>query len=205
MLAQIRIVAELLANALGRMRVDDALRSSESMKTAILSSLSSRVAVLDRNGVIIAVNDRWLDPARGDTTFAAVGMGVSYVDVCRRAAAGGDRNAKDALAGVEGVLGGRERFQLRVPGRRPGRTVVAMSVTPLQRPEGGAVVSHVDVTPRKRAELEAQKARQDLAHFTRVSTMGELTASLAHQLNQPLTGILAMLRQPAGSSITGPT
>src|SRR2546422_3632809 len=28
------------------------------------------------------------------------------------------------------------------------------------------------------------------AHFTRVSTMGELTASLAHELNQPLTGIL---------------
>ena len=192
MLAQIRIVAELLANALGRMRVDDALRSSESMKTAILSSLSSRVAVLDRNGVIIAVNDQWLDPARGDTTFAAVGIGVSYVDVCRRAAAGGDRNAKDALAGVEGVLGGREpsfSFEYRAADREGLWST--MSVTPLQRPEGGAVVSHVDVTPRKRAELEAQKARQDLAHFTRVSTMGELTASLAHQLNQPLTGILA--------------
>jgi two-component system sensor kinase FixL len=49
----------------------------------------------------------------------------------------------------------------------------------------------VEVTERKRAELEAQRARQDLAHFSRVSTMGELTASLAHQLNQPLTGILS--------------
>ncbi len=43
---------------------------------------------------------------------------------------------------------------------------------------------------RQRAELEAARSRQELAHFTRVSTMGELTASLAHELNQPLTGIL---------------
>src|SRR5262249_59187027 len=57
--------------------------------------------------------------------------------------------------------------------------------------EGGAVVSHPDAPERKRAELEAQRSRQELAHFTRVSTIGELTASLAHELNQPLTGILA--------------
>jgi signal transduction histidine kinase len=43
---------------------------------------------------------------------------------------------------------------------------------------------------RARAELEAQQSRSELAHFNRLSTMGELTASLAHELNQPLTGIL---------------
>ena len=43
---------------------------------------------------------------------------------------------------------------------------------------------------RIRAELEAQQSRAELAHFNRLSTMGELTASLAHELNQPLTGIL---------------
>src|SRR5437879_12567210 len=66
----------------------------------------------------------------------------------------------------------------------------AMSVVPLNRPEGGAVVSHTDITERKRAELEVQRSRQELAHFTRVSAMGELSASLAHELSQPLTGIL---------------
>ncbi len=44
---------------------------------------------------------------------------------------------------------------------------------------------------RKQAELEAQRLRQDLAHIGRVSAMGELTASLAHELNQPLTAILS--------------
>jgi signal transduction histidine kinase len=44
---------------------------------------------------------------------------------------------------------------------------------------------------RRRSEMEGQRLRQDLAHIGRVSTVGELTASLAHELNQPLTAILA--------------
>lgn len=44
---------------------------------------------------------------------------------------------------------------------------------------------------RKQGELEAQRLRQELTHIGRVSAMGELTASLAHELNQPLTAILS--------------
>lgn len=44
---------------------------------------------------------------------------------------------------------------------------------------------------RRRAEREAQRRREELAHMTRVATMGELTASLAHEINQPLAAILA--------------
>jgi len=65
-----------------------------------------------------------------------------------------------------------------------------MSVVPLNRHQGGAVISHTDVTERKLAEIDAERSRRDLAHFTRRTTIGELTASLAHELNQPLTGIL---------------
>lgn len=43
---------------------------------------------------------------------------------------------------------------------------------------------------RRQADLEAQRLRQDLAHIGRVSTVGELTASLAHDLSQPLGAIL---------------
>src|SRR5262245_30527781 len=98
----------------------------------------------------------------------------------------------DAVAGIEAVLvGARQGFTQEYPCKTAaGERWYAMSVVPLNRPDGGAVVSHTEVTERKRAELEAQRSRQELAHFTRVSTMGELTASLAHELNQPLTGIL---------------
>lgn len=44
---------------------------------------------------------------------------------------------------------------------------------------------------RRQEELSAQRLRQDLAHIGRVSALGELTASLAHELNQPLTAILS--------------
>jgi signal transduction histidine kinase len=44
---------------------------------------------------------------------------------------------------------------------------------------------------RKQAEIETQRLRQELTHIGRVSAMGELAASLAHELNQPLTAILS--------------
>jgi PAS domain S-box-containing protein len=48
-----------------------------------------------------------------------------------------------------------------------------------------------DITRRKEAESELQRNRQELAHVARLSAMGELAASLAHELNQPLTAILS--------------
>jgi signal transduction histidine kinase len=44
---------------------------------------------------------------------------------------------------------------------------------------------------RRRSEADLQRNRGQLAHVTRISTMGELAASLAHELNQPLTAILS--------------
>jgi C4-dicarboxylate-specific signal transduction histidine kinase len=49
----------------------------------------------------------------------------------------------------------------------------------------------VDITELKRAELEAQEQREALARIARTTRMGQLTGSIAHELNQPLTGILS--------------
>lgn len=54
----------------------------------------------------------------------------------------------------------------------------------------GYIGSNIDITDLKRAEHEREKLRQaqaDLAHINRVSTMGELTASLAHEIKQPIS------------------
>ena len=63
----------------------------------------------------------------------------------------------------------------------------------------------IDVTERKRAEEQRDRLRQlemELAHINRVSMMGELTASIAHEVNQPLAGVVsnagASLRWLAG-------
>jgi PAS domain S-box-containing protein len=47
-----------------------------------------------------------------------------------------------------------------------------------------------DVTERKAAEQALAKAREDIAHVSRVTTMGELTSSIAHEVNQPLAAIV---------------
>jgi PAS domain S-box-containing protein len=64
--------------------------------------------------------------------------------------------------------------------------------------DAGEVVKIVgtvmDVTDRKRAEEERDRLRQleaDLAHINRVSLLGELTASIAHEVNQPLAGVVS--------------
>jgi signal transduction histidine kinase len=48
-----------------------------------------------------------------------------------------------------------------------------------------------DITERVRANEEARQHREQLAHIMRVASMGELTASLAHELNQPLTAVVS--------------
>src|SRR5688500_10185762 len=49
----------------------------------------------------------------------------------------------------------------------------------------------LDLTDRKQAEIEAASQRNELAHLSRVTVLGELSGSLAHELNQPLTAILS--------------
>ncbi|MBV9873136.1 MAG: response regulator [Verrucomicrobia bacterium] len=48
-----------------------------------------------------------------------------------------------------------------------------------------------DITERKLGEEALQKVQAELAHVTRVTTLGELTASIAHEINQPLTAIVS--------------
>jgi PAS domain S-box-containing protein len=62
----------------------------------------------------------------------------------------------------------------------------------------------MDVTERKQGEEALRKSQAELAHVTRVTTLGEMTASIAHEINQPLSGIVtnssACLRWLAGDS-----
>jgi signal transduction histidine kinase/ABC-type uncharacterized transport system substrate-binding protein len=48
----------------------------------------------------------------------------------------------------------------------------------------------LDITERKQAEMEAMRQRNELAHLSRVTLLGELSGSLAHELNQPLGAIV---------------
>jgi PAS domain S-box-containing protein len=71
-----------------------------------------------------------------------------------------------------------------------------------RREEGVAFV--LDLTERKLAEEALHKTQAELAHVTRVTTLGELTTSIAHEINQPLAAVVnnasACLRWLAGAA-----
>ena len=102
---RLHLVAEVFSSALARQEAEQALRASELMKAAILASLHSGVAVLDRQGGIIAVNGAWARFASesGSWHFRA-GVGGSYVEACRQAISQGVSHASEALGGIESVL-----------------------------------------------------------------------------------------------------
>ncbi|MER9102591.1 ATP-binding protein [Mesorhizobium sp. M0848] len=78
--------------------------------------------------------------------------------------------------------------------KRDGSVVVVSSRWSLKRDADGkplaVLETNTDISQRRRAETEVLKAQAELAHVTRLTTLGELTASIAHEVNQPLAGIV---------------
>jgi PAS domain S-box-containing protein len=167
---------------------------SSALRGAIFGSLHGHVAALDRRGVIVAVNESWLRfAADNGANPAQASVGAHYLDVCQRAAAMGDTDARTAAAVITAVLEGRsDHGQVEYFCHTPsGARWYEMAVEPLRRPEGGALVSHVDVTRRRHAEDLAHRQREELARTLRATTLGQVATSLAHEVNQPLAAIVA--------------
>ncbi|HSF05921.1 MAG TPA: PAS domain S-box protein [Methylomirabilota bacterium] len=163
------------------------------LRSAAFSSLYGQLAAVDRDGVILTVNESWTQViGESGADLARPPVGANYLAVCREAAAAGEPYAKPMLDAIESVLEGvTPRASFEYPVSPPaGERWFELVVEPFRRPEGGAIISHIDITRRRRAEEEARQQRDELAHVLRTTTMGELTAELAHEINQPLAAIL---------------
>ena len=138
--------------------------SHRAMMRHLVDSLASQLAVLDREGNIILVNEAWKRFARenaaGDLQNYCVGL--NYLEVCSSASGVAAEGAKDIQAGLEEVLSGaREHFFFEYPCHSPTASRwFLLQATRLGNPPGGAVVLHIDVTARKRLEHRLQEQEE---------------------------------------------
>lgn len=128
-------------------------RASEACTRVILSSLQARLAVLDKAGTILVVNEAWQRFRNAQGAATVPGVGTNYLEACRRAAATSDVFAQQALDGIQAVLDGTHgSFELEYPPPTPGDSPwCMMTVAPLQSRDG-AVVAHMEVTRQNQAE-----------------------------------------------------
>ena len=169
---------------------------SEAKYRGLLEATPDAIVVVNQGGDIVLLNLR-AEKRFGYHHDELVGQPVKNIipeGFAERLIADGLRSPADALAqeiGTGTELTGRRKDGSEFP--------IEIMLSALESPEGILVTAAIrDITTRTKAEadllqseLEAQGLRNDLAHAGRVATIGELTTSLAHELNQPLTAILS--------------
>ena len=143
-----------------RVHAEENLRDSDLFVKGVLNSLTAHIAVLDENGVIVAVNEPWAKFARENgCPDPDAYLGFNYLTVCEAAYRNGDANASQADLGIRAVLNGtRSQFTTEYPCDSPTeQRWFTVTVAPQQQPRRGVIVIHQDITERKRAEqsLEA--------------------------------------------------
>lgn len=158
---------------------------------AVLDALPAQVAVLDRRGLIVAVNHAWRRFAaeNGGAADLQAGVGLDYVAVCTGVLGEEAENAQAMARGIAAVIERRvDTFGLEYQCHSPDRRRwFAVSVTPLGGTMEGAVLVHFDISARKQAEDQVRQARECAAQAARVNAVGVLAASLVHELTQPLS------------------
>jgi PAS domain S-box-containing protein len=170
------------------MDITERKQAEEKFRLATEASPSGILLVNDQ-GRMVLVNSQ-IEKLFGYRREELVGKPVDILVPERFASQHPNHRATFFAAPTARAMGaGRELFARRKDG---SEFPVEIGLNPIQTAEGILVLAAVvDISARKVAEEEALRHREDLGHLSRVAVMGELTASIAHELNQPLSGIIS--------------
>lgn len=167
---------------------------------AVIDSMLEHIAIIDENGRIIATNDAWKRFAGNNngSDKEKLDVGANYFEVCR---ADGGEIAQRVDKGIQAVLNKqKDYFTLEYPCHSPARDErwFLLHVTPLSG-TSGAVVSHLNITKRKKAEQERQKALDELKNAMEQNEIvnrmkDEFLSVVSHELRTPLTSMLGWTR-----------
>jgi PAS domain S-box-containing protein len=153
---------------------------------AIVESSHDAIVSKSLNGVITSWN-KGAERLFGYAAEEAVGQNITLIIPAERRDE--ERTILEQLARGERV----DHFET-VRMRKDGSLLdVSLTISPMKDTSGrvvGASKLARDITERKRAEEALHQAQTDLAHASRLTTMGEFTASLAHEVKQPIAAVV---------------
>lgn len=176
-------------------RMNQSLLKSEALSRAIMDSVDVEIAVLDRHGVIVAVNQPWQRFALDNGVIPGqpashTDVGANYLSACQASAdASSDDDLLAICKGIRAVLDGSSaKFTREYRCDSPHQAQwFSMNVTPLGPDRQGVVISHSNITERMRAEDEllAAKAAADAANHAK----SRFLMAASHDLRQPLSAL----------------
>ena len=170
-----------------RKRAEEELRATEVRFRNVVDFAADAFMLHAEDGKVIDVN-RQACESLGYTRDELIGMTPAEFDA--------DFDLERLLSVIERVRAG-ETITFETRHRRKDGTLLPVEVRGRQVPQGDRWVGISltrDITERKRVEEDRERLRRleaDLASMNRVTTMGELTASIAHEVNQPLGAMVA--------------
>jgi two-component system, LuxR family, sensor kinase FixL len=164
----------------GRARAYRALRESEELHRLTVENISDAVFITDDDGAFTFICPNV------DVIF---GYGPDEVEAMGRIG----RLLGESLFDRAELRARRELHNIErdVTSKSGARRSLLVHLKEVSIQGGTVLYSCRDVTERKHAEEELRAARLDLAHASRLAMVGELMASIAHEINQPLTSIIA--------------
>jgi signal transduction histidine kinase len=193
LVVQAALIAGLVVNLGRRRRAERSLRESEERM-----KLAASAAKLEMWEWDFASNKVWLNGRSRERMGAGNGDDSDYSRFMRTVHPDDRDGVAQALAKAISGDGSYEHMHRRVLSDGQVRWIAARGQVEFDANHKPAKMRGVgmDITARKVAEeqaresqTEAQRWQQELAHLSRVSMLGELAGSLAHELNQPLAAI----------------
>lgn len=187
-LRSLDILARQAADLIERTQIEAALRESEEgfrRLASIVESNDDAIVSTSLDGIITSWN-KGAERILGYTAEEAVGKPVTIL-------APPDRQHEDRMITERIGRGERvEHFETVREHKDGSSIVISLTISPVKNSEGrivGASKIGRDITERKLLEAREKVLIAELTYMNRVATAGELTASIAHEVNQPLTGI----------------